>query len=200
MLFNLAQGLGDHNKAIEHVNILLTKTQPNGPAWSDYMMKKCNTLIMAYMKTSDKKYLLDGITEFEKILEFQPNNANVLNNLAYLLADNNEQLEKAVEYAKRAYEAMPNDGNNLDTYAYTLCKTGEYAKAEELLQMTIQIFERNSQEVTWDVYRHLGMAQEGLGKNAEAAASYRQALEIAGERISEIDKEQLNKSIERLLQ
>ena len=200
MLFNLTQRTGDYNKALEHVNILLTKTQPSGPAWSDYMIKKCDTLIMAYMKTSDKKYLLDGITEFEKILELQPNNATVLNNLAYLLADNDEQIEKAVEYAKRAYEAMPNDGNNLDTYAYTLCKTGEHAKAEELLHMAIQIFERNSQEVIWDVYRHLGMAQEGLGKNAEAATSYRQALEIAGERISEIDKEQLNKSIERLLQ
>lgn len=200
MLFDLNQRSGDYNKALEHVDILLTKTQPNGPVWSDYMMKKCNTLIMAYMKTSDKKYLIDGISEFEKILEFQPDNANVLNNLAYLLADNNEQIEKAVEYAKRAYEAKPNDGNNLDTYAYTLCKTGEYAKAEELLLMAIQIFERNSQDVIWDVYRHLGMAQEGLGKNAEAVASYRQALEIAGIKISEIDKEQLNKSIERLLQ
>jgi tetratricopeptide (TPR) repeat protein len=200
MLFSLAQMSGNHNKALEHVNTLLTKAPPNGPSWSDYMIKKCNTLIMAYMKTSDKKYLLGGITEFEKILEFQPNNASVLNNLAYLLADNNEQIEKAVEYAKRAHEAMPNDGNNLDTYAYTLCKTGEYAKAEELLQMTIQIFERNSQEVIWDVYRHLGMAQEGLGKNAEAATSYRQALIIAGEQTSEIDKERLNKSIERVLQ
>jgi len=200
MLFDLAQRAGDYNKAIEHINILLTNTKTNGPVWAEYMIKKSNTLIMAYMKTSDKKYLLDGITEFEKILEFQPDNATVLNNLAYLLADNNEQIEKAVKYAKRAYEAMPNDGNNLDTYAYTLCKTGEYAKAEELLQMSIQIFERNSQEVIWDVYRHLGMAQEGLGKNGEAATSYRQALVIAREQISEIDKEQLNKSIERLLQ
>lgn len=200
MLFDLVQRSGDYNKALKYVNTLLSKTQPNGPAWSDYMVKKCNTLVMAYMKTSNKKYLLDGISEFEKILEFQPDNANVLNNLAYLLADNNEQIEKAVQYAKRAYEAMPNDGNNLDTYAYTLCKTGEYAKAEEQAQMAIQIFERNSKEVIWDVYRHLGMAQEGLGKNGEAATSYRQALKIAGEGISKIDKDQLNESIERLLQ
>lgn len=199
-LFNLVQKSGDYNKALGHINILLTKTRTNEPAWSDYMMKKCNTLVMAYMKTSNKKYLLDGISEFEKILEFQPNNATVLNNLGYLLADNNEQIEKAVQYAKRASEAKPNDGNNLDTYAYTLCKTGEYAKAEEQSQMAIQIFERNSQEVIWDVYRHLGMAQEGLGKKGEAAASYRQALEIAGQRISKIDKDQLNESIERLLQ
>ena len=73
----------------------------------------------AFNRAANKRHQ-EQIAEFEKILEFQPDNANVLNNLAYLLADNNEQIEKAVEYAKRAYEAMPNDGNNLDTYALAM--------------------------------------------------------------------------------
>lgn len=87
MLFRMARRAGEHNKALGHIDTLLIKTLPNGPAWGDYMMKKCNTLIMAYMKTSDRMYLVNGITEFEKILEFQPDNATVLNNLAYLLAN-----------------------------------------------------------------------------------------------------------------
>jgi Flp pilus assembly protein TadD len=152
------------------------------------------------MKTSDKQYLLEAIGEFEKILIHQPSNASVLNNLAYLLADNNEQIDKAVEYAQKAHEAKPNDGNNLDTYAYTLFKKGDSAKAEEMLQMSIQIFERNSQDIPWDVYRHLGMSQEDLGQIVEAATSYRQALKIAGNNISEADKKQLEESIERILQ
>lgn len=86
-------------------------------------------------QTSDKQYLSIAVEEFEKILVKQPNNTSVLNNIAYFLADNNEQLDKALEYAKRAHEDSPNDGNIMDTYAYTLCKVGDYAKAGEVLQM-----------------------------------------------------------------
>ena len=123
----------------------------------------------------------------------------MLNDLAYLLADNDEQPEKAVEYAKRAHEKMPNDGNILETYAYTLYKTAEYEKAEEFTQMAIQIFERNSRDVTWDIYWHLAMAQEKLEKTEQALASYRQALRSAG-RMSPKNKLQLEEAIQRLSQ
>lgn len=199
-MYKLSLATGDFNKALMHIDNILSVLEPEHPAWIDNMIEKANTLIMAYVKTSDKKYLLSGIKQFEEILEITPKNSSVLNNLAYLLADNNEQLEKAEEYAKRAHETAPNDGNNLDTYAYTLCKNGKYEKAEELLQMAIQIFERNSQEIPWDLYNHLGMAQEGLGNNGASAASYRQALDIAGQNISEKDSDKLKNAIERVLQ
>jgi len=198
-MYKLSLTSGDYNKSLMHIDNILRVLGPKHPAWTDNMLKKANTLIMAYMKTSDNKYLLDGIELFEQILEVAPKNASVLNNLAYLLADNDEQLEKAEEYAKRAHEAAPNNGNNLDTYAYTLCKNGKYEKAEESLQMAIQIFERNSQSVPWGIYDHLGMAQEGLGNNGSAAASYRQALDIAGQYISEKDSNRLKNAIERVL-
>jgi tetratricopeptide (TPR) repeat protein len=198
-MYKLSLVTGDFNKSLVHIDNLLRVLGPEHPAWIDNMIEKANTLIMAYLKTSDKKYLLSGIEQFEQILEVTPKNSSVLNNLAYLLADNNEQLEKAEEYAKRAHEASPNDGNNLDTYAYTLCKNGKYEKAEELLQMAIQIFERNSQRIPWDLYNHLGMAQEGLGNNGAAAAAYRQALDVAGQNISEKDSNKLKNAVERLL-
>ncbi|MCK5566007.1 MAG: tetratricopeptide repeat protein [Planctomycetes bacterium] len=200
MMFNLTQSSGDYNKALKHIDNILSTMEATDRSWLGNMMDKANTLIMAYMKTSDEKYLLEGIDIFEKILEIQPANSSVLNNLAYLLADNDQQLEKAVEYAERAYKASPNDGNNLDTYAFTLIKIGEYEKSIESLRTAIQIFERNSQNVAWGVYQHLGMAQEGLGDRGAAAASYRQALEVAGKNISDKDMDWLKKSIERVLQ
>jgi TolA-binding protein len=86
----------------------------------------------------------------------------------------------------------------MDTYAYTLCKVGDYAKAEEVLQMAIQIFERESAAVAWDIYKHLGMAQEGLGQKAAACESYRQTLQVGGRRISKQNREELTKAIERV--
>ena len=200
MMFNLAQSSGDHNKALKHIDKILAKMGPEYRNWLENMISKANTLVMAYIKTSDEKYLLKGLDVFEKILEIQPDNSSVLNNLAYLLADNDQQLEKAVEYAERAYKASPNDGNNLDTYAFTLIKTGEYEKSIESLRTAIQIFERNSQNVPWGIHQHLGMAQEGLSDHGAAATSYRQALEVAGIYISDKDKDWLKKSIERVLQ
>lgn len=200
MMFKLTQQRGEYNKALQYIDKFLSLIDPESPVWIEQIFNKANTLTMAYMKTSDKRYLLTAILEFEKILAKQPNNTGVLNNLAYLLADNDEQLDKAVECAGRAHKASPNDANIMDTYAYALCKTGDYAKAEEMLQMAIQIFERESMVVSWDVYMHLGMAQEGLGQKAAAAKSYQRVLEVAGRGISKNNKEELMKAIERVLQ
>ncbi len=198
MMFKLTQQRGEYNKALGYIDKFLSLVDPESPVWIEQMFNRANTLTMAYMKTSDKRYIPTAVLEFEKILAKQPNNTGVLNNLAYFLVDNDEQLDKAVECARRAHEALPNDAGIMDTYAYALCKTGDYAKAEEMLQMAIQIFERESMAVSWDVYKHLGMAQEGLGQKAGAAGSYRRALEVAGRRISEKNKEELMKAIGRV--
>ncbi len=200
MMFKLAQRAGRFDKAIGHIDSFLAAITPENPIWVEYMTKKAVTLSMAYVSTSQEKYLLSAIKVFEKILLKRPDDPLVLNDLAYLLADNNEQIDKAVEYAKRAHQALPNDGNILDTYAYTLYKKSEYKKAAELFRTSIQIFERNSQEIPWTAYDHLGMAQEQLDQKADAAASYTKALELSGNRISKIDKEKLTKSIERVMQ
>jgi len=198
MMFKLTQQRGEYNKALQYIDKFLSLVDPESQIWIEQVFNKANTLTMAYLKTSDKQYLSMAIVEFDKILAKQPDNTSVLNNMAYFLADNDEQLDKAVECARRAHETSPDDAGIMDTYAYALCKTGDYAKAEEILQMAIQIFERESTSVPWDVYKHLGMAQEGLGQKAGAAGSYRRALEIAGRGISKKNKEELIKAIERL--
>jgi tetratricopeptide (TPR) repeat protein len=200
MMFELAQKARKPDEAIEHIDSLLTAITPESPIWVKYMIKKASALSMAYVTTSQEKYLLSAIKVFERILLKTPDDPLVLNDLAYLLADNNEQIDKAVEYAKRAHQALPNDGNILDTYAYTLYKKSEYKKAAELFRTSIQIFKRNSREIPWGVYSNLGMAQEELDQKADAAASYTKALALAGNRISTIDKEKLTKSLERVMQ
>jgi tetratricopeptide (TPR) repeat protein len=199
-MFRLAQQSGDYNRALMHIDKFVSLLNPDSPVWVERMIDKANTLIMAYVKTSDKQYLATAISEFENILEKQPQNVSVLNNLAYLLADNDEQLDKAVEHAKRAYEASPNEADTVDTYAYTLCKVGEYEKAEELLLMAVQIFERESVTVPWDVYKHLGMVYEGLGEMTKANEAYTRALEIAERRASEKNKNELVEAIRRVSQ
>ena len=197
-MYNIAQKAGRFVKAIEYIDSFLGTIPPESSLWVEYMTKKAGTLSRAYVRTSNKKFLLSAISVFEKILDNKPDDPGVLNDLAYLLADNNEQLEKAVKYAKLAHEKVPNDGNILETYAYTLYKVGDYQKAEELFQMAIQIFERNSREIPWDLYWHLGMAQEKLEEKDQALESYKQALRTAGKRISPKNIKLLEESITRV--
>jgi tetratricopeptide (TPR) repeat protein len=197
---NLYSRAQEYNNALKHIEKCIEIVGTQSKTWVEYSIKKANILIMAYIKTKDQQYFQGSIAVFEDILAKQPDNGSVLNNLAFLLADNNEQLEKAIEYARRAHEISPNDPARMDTYAFVLCKTGEYEKAMELLHMAIQRLELASRTVTWDIYEHLGMAQEGLERKGEAAESYRRALDIGGENIFAEDKKRLTEAIERVLQ
>lgn len=198
-MYKLAERQGDYNKAFAYANKCMEIVGSQSPTWIKYAFYKANILVLAYQKTSDEKYLTNAISGYEAILSKQPDNGDAMNNLAVLLADNNEQLDKAVKYAKRTHEAALNDANRMDTYAYVLCKTGDFAKAREMIQRAIQVYELSGADISWDVYNHLGMVMEGLGRKDEAATAYRQAMEIAGETVSQTNKQELTKAIERVL-
>jgi len=153
---------------------------------------------MGYKGTDSERYYLNTILQYEEYLIKQPDNVSFLNNLAYLLAQDNKQLEKAMQYAKRAYELSPDDPNILDTYAYILCKTGDYAKAERLLQTAIQLSDKTDIALSPQIYEHLGLAQEGLGKKAAALISYKQALNNSDDIAFDEYREQLEQAIKRV--
>jgi tetratricopeptide (TPR) repeat protein len=198
--FHLTQENKQYNEALQHIEKSMVAITPSGAMYTRYSTFKAVTLVKAYLKTSDKNYLLQAIEQYRKILDDQPKNLQALNNLAYLLTDNNEQLDKAEEYGARAHMNAPNEPAFMDTYAYTLCKNSKFTKAEELLQTAIQLYEVQGAPIPWDVYRHLGMAQEGLERNELATVSYQQAIEIGGDTITPEDKDRLTQAIERVSQ
>ena len=197
-----SEGLGYIDRAIEPASKKDLTQVDNLGEWVQYVGLKAQLLLSAYLKTGERPYLLDSIEHHEIILENVPEGSkakyNVMNNLAYLLADNNEQLVKAKEYAKQVCESSPNDANKMDTYAYVLCKLKDYVKAEEISENAIEILNRNSIAVDWNIYEHLGMSQEGLGKNPEAKTSYQKSLEAAQETASEKDLNELKEAIKRV--
>jgi Flp pilus assembly protein TadD len=153
--------------------------------------------LKAYSKTADASYLEQTIRQLEANLKMQPNDGTLMNNLAYLLADNNVQIDKAVEYSRRAFQGSPADPVFLDTHAYALCRTGEFAQAERYLRRTIQLCERSNTPPTWDIYKHLGMALQGQKKNKEARTAFEKALEL-GKELPEKEKIALEQMIRDL--
>ena len=197
-MFNISMLNSQYNRAIEYIDKCLVIAGSDNLKKSRYTAEKVGVLELAYKKTSDKIYLQKAIKEYESLLVEMPNNISVLNNLAYMLADAGEKLDKALEYAKQAYDLMPNNANVMDTYSYVLYKNGKHEQAEEYLHSALQQYEKDSISAPTDVYKHLGMIKEALGLPAEAVAAYQQALELGDKTMTEGEKEEIGKAIKRL--
>jgi len=147
--------------------------------------------------TKKKAFLTIAVGVYESLRVKWPKNSSVLNNLAYVLAQNDERLAEAMDYAKTAIELDPDEATYLDTYAYVLYKNGKHAQAAQSLAAAIRKYEVRGMAAT-DVYEHLGMVNEALGERSKALGAYRRALEVGGTAMSEAVRERINSAIERL--
>ncbi len=198
-MFNLAKLEEKHDEAVTYVDKCIQLAGPDTERGVGYIIKKAQVLTAAYKQTSDKRYLEKAIAVYESLRAKMPKNSSVLNNLAYLLAQNDEKLAEALEYAKTAVEQSPNEANYLDTYAYVLYKNGRNAEAAESLAAAIQQYEVEGAAPA-EVYEHLGLVNEALGERGKARAAYRRALEVGGNAMPNAARERLSAAIERLAQ
>ena len=73
-----------------------------------------------------------AILHYEKVLEKEPDNITVLNNLAWVYNKQND--DRAIDLAERAYRQNPESPAILDTYGWVLLQQGETEKALGILQ------------------------------------------------------------------
>jgi Flp pilus assembly protein TadD len=108
---------------------------------------------------------------YEAYLRVNPNNAEILNNLAYLMAETNADLDQALQYAQRARGLSPGLGEISDTYGWILLKKGLTEQALPVLQELVSRVPTNAS------YRyHLAKAYAQKGDNAKASGELREAL------------------------
>jgi len=107
---------------------------------------------------------------FKKALAFAPTFAPAMNDLAYIEAEDLNQLSDAVNYAEKAHELRPTDPTCADTLGWIFYKRGDYARALSLLQEGV-----DGQPSDPEVQCHLGMAHYMLGQEGLA----RQSLQFA---------------------
>jgi Tfp pilus assembly protein PilF len=193
-MFNLMKVSAEYNKALGYIDKCLEVVGAEDARRLSYVLSKVDVLSLAYLRTSDNSYLERAVSEYESLL----NNTTVLNNLAYLLAENGERLPEALKHAARACELAPNNAGLLDTYAYVLYKNGRYSEADASLQSALQLYEQGGAAVPAEVYEHLGMVKEELGAPGEAAAAYKQALEAGADELSDSVRERIVSAIKRL--
>jgi tetratricopeptide (TPR) repeat protein len=197
ILFNLSQIQDKYDESIDYIDKCIQLSGPDTEAGVEYTIRKADLLTIAHKKTSDKNYLEKAIGVYESLLSKMPKNSSVLNNLAYMLAQNDQRLEEALGYARTAVEQSPDVAGHQDTYAYVLYRNGRHAEAAEALAAAIQQYEAGGAAPA-EVYEHLGMVNEALGQKSKALAAYRRALEAGGDAAPDVVKQRIDSAIQRL--
>jgi tetratricopeptide (TPR) repeat protein len=108
----------------------------------------------------------------EKILEVDPDDTQVNNDLGYLWADQGKNLDRAEKMIRKAVAAEPDNGAYLDSLGWVLFKLG---KPEEAIGPIEQSLKKNSggDSTLWD---HLGDVQLKLKQVDRAVESWQKAL------------------------
>ena len=110
---------------------------------------------------------------YERILKLQPRYVPALNNLAWLLAENLGQLDRAYELARQAVDLQPGDPAVADTLGWILFKRGEYGRALPLLQESARKLPEEP-----EIQYHLGMTHYMLGEEGPARVALQTALQL----------------------
>lgn len=120
-----------------------------------------------------------AITMYDSCLIYNPNNSNVLNNVAYNITKQpNQDLKKAEKMAARALELEPESTYILDTYAWILFLLGDNFLAEFYFDKLLRIEKENNNTPSIETLYHIGCLYHKTNRISEAKNIWQQALDI----------------------
>ena len=77
--------------------------------------------------------------DLQKSLLINPDDAYVLNYLAYSWLERGHRIEEAIEMLEKAYDQESNDPYIIDSIGWAYYLVGDYVKAEEFLKKAVQL-------------------------------------------------------------
>ena len=110
---------------------------------------------------------------YRAALEINPDFVAAANNLAYILADRDKDINEALKFARHAKEKLPNDPNVMDTLGWVYYKKELYDSA---IGEFTDCLEKMPDNPT--VSYHLGMAYYKKGDLEKARAELQKALKL----------------------
>ncbi|NUN12429.1 MAG: tetratricopeptide repeat protein [Myxococcales bacterium] len=108
-----------------------------------------------------------------------PADSSAYNNLSYLFARRNENLDEALTLVRKARALDPsNNVFYLDTEGWVEYQLGNYSKAAELIKGSIRLMSSNLGASVSESYWHLGKTYEAMGDPTRAAQQFRRAAMV----------------------
>jgi tetratricopeptide (TPR) repeat protein len=110
---------------------------------------------------------------YRKALEINPDFAPAANNLAYLLAEQDRNLDEALRLAQAARKILPDDPRIQDTVGWVFVKLGFYEQAIQAFSNSIRQLPDNA-----TLYYHLGVAYFKNDEPLKAKSALKQAIKL----------------------
>lgn len=201
-------------EAVKIANELADNVQATGQLWASLQKPRilkllgkhadavsaCEQLLKQYPKPADARRIrvtladsLNGQKDYAKaeaelraVLEDDPDDLLVLNNLGYNLADQGRKLEEAEAMVRRAIEldaaerlrngnAEAESGVYLDSLGWVLFRRGKLADARTVLEKATTLPDSATDAVVWD---HLGDVAFRQGEKDRAKTAWIKAIEL----------------------
>ncbi|MCA9074517.1 MAG: tetratricopeptide repeat protein [Planctomycetaceae bacterium] len=117
--------------------------------------------------------MVKGEEVLEVVLEQEPDNTQVNNDLGYLWADQGKNLEQAKTMIEKALAAEPENPAYLDSMGWVLFKLGDYEKAREYLEQAVNLPGGGDSTI----FDHLGDAYDKLMQTEKAVELWQKAFD-----------------------
>lgn len=119
-----------------------------------------------------------AFVQYDKAIELDPENYLAMNNCAYFLACADRDLDRAQHLIETAMARTDESSTYTDTYAWVLFKRGEYAKAREMIDKTIELSEAEGNPLGAEVLEHAGDIYFMAREPEQARDFWKEALEL----------------------
>jgi tetratricopeptide (TPR) repeat protein len=135
------------------------------------------TTLAVLLHTDDR--VDESIQMYQRVLEIQPDNVVTMNNLAWILCEEQGKFQQALELTRKGLQISPNYVDLIDTRGVIHYRMGELNKAVEDFTLCIKLYPENDPAVIGSRF-HLARAFAALGQKDKAIEYLTQALDTSG--------------------
>ena len=129
---NFNKNAEKYKEAIKHYNQIISKIDINSELYAEILFRRggCYERLANY-KNSDKDLI--------RSLEINPDDAHVLNYLAYSWLEREHKVDTALKMLEKAYKIRSNDPYIIDSIGWAYYLVEDYVKAEKFLQRAVEL-------------------------------------------------------------
>jgi len=114
---------------------------------------------------------------YQQTLALQPDNVIAINNLAWILCEEQGNYEQALELTHRGLKIAPDYTDLIDTRGVVYYRLGKFDMATQDFTKCLELYPDEAPPTT-SSYLHLGRTLAKLGQNSEAVENLKKALEL----------------------
>ncbi len=122
----------------------------------------------------------EAVTLYERVLELQPDSSVAINNLAWILCEEQGQCQRALELARRGLEKAPDYVDLIDTRGVAYYHLGQFDKAAKDFTECIGLYPTGTPSLAASHF-HLARALAQLGQKQQAVENLRKSMQLNSE-------------------